>query len=257
MRYVKILVALLAAGALLLLAGCGNTPSQESASSALSSPSLWYMSQYPAGTKVAISQILYFSSGKVTAYNTSQNFTYSQVIGKSQQAILTDALSMDKSQFEKSVQSDVSYFDQVISSQKSIIQEANVAMGASSAQGNAAARESQISNAQAAIEAAQKSIANVQAAAFQAPSPVPYTLSGSTLSFSAPEASGGQAASSCTQSISCSAVLSSPYKDQQFSFSLSPAPVVQAEGKSFSGFRVGVGSSATYLQTEADKQFEL
>lgn len=257
MRYVKILTALLAAALLALLAGCGNTPSQESASSALSSPSLWYVSKYPAGTKVQITQILYFSSGSVTTYNASPGFTYSQILGKSRQQILSEALSMDKSQFEKSVLSDVASFEQIISTQKSIEAGAETAAGASQAQGNAQARAGQVSSARAAIAAAQKSIENVKAAAYRAPSPVPYTLSGSTLSFTAPEASGGDLASSCQQSLSCSTVLSSPYKDQTFSFALSSAPVIEAGGKAFSGFRVGVGADASYIQTESGDQFEL
>ena len=239
------------------MAGCGNTPAQESASSALSSPSLWYVSKYPAGTKVKITQILYFSSGRVTPYNASPGFTYSQILGKSRQAILSEALSMDKSQFEKSVKSDVASFEQIISTQKSIEEGASVAAGASSAEGNEQARAGQISSAQAAIAAAQKSIENVEAASYKAPSPVPYTLSGSTLSFTAPEASGGELASSCQQSLSCSSVLPSPYKEQTFSYSLSPAPVIEAGGKPFSGFRVGVGADASYIQTESGDQFEL
>ncbi|MBQ1298977.1 MAG: hypothetical protein IIY27_00725 [Aeriscardovia sp.] len=257
MRYIKYLSALLLGPLLILpfLAGCGNTPSQESASQAFSSPSVWFVSNYPAGSKVQISQILYFSSGNVTAYNATPGFTYAQIFGKSSQAILQDALSMDKAQFEKSVESDVASLNQIISTQKAIETGAQTAMASSSAQGNAAARQSQIRNAQSAIEAAQKSIENVQNAAFEAPSPVPYTLSGSTLSFSAPEASGGETAACSQQQLSCSAVLSSPYKTEDFSFDLTPSFVVRAGNKPFSGFRVGTGSSATYLQTQSNNRF--
>ena len=257
MRYMKYLAAFLALPLLVLpfLAGCGNTPSQESASEAFSSPSLWYVSAYPAGSKVKISKILYFSSGSVTLYNAAPGFSYAQIFGKGRAEILKEALDMDKEQFEKSVKSDVESFDQIISTQKSIEAGAQTAMASSSAAGNAAARQTQIQNAQSAIEAAQKSIENVQNAAFKAPSPVPYTLSGSTLSFSAPEAMGGELASSCSQQLSCSAVLKSPYKNEDFSFDLTPAFVVKAGGEPFSGFRIGAGSSATYLQTRSNSRF--
>lgn len=259
MRYMKYLSALLLGPLLILpfLAGCGNTPSQESASQAFSSPSVWFVSTYPAGSKVPISQILYFSSGSVTAYNTTSGFTYAQIFGKSKEEILKDALNMDKAQFEQSVKSDVASFNQIISTQKAIESGARTAMASSSAQGNSAARQSQIQNARNAIEAAQRSIENVQNAAFKAPSPVPYTLSGSTLSFSAPEASGGQTASCSQQQLSCSAVLESPYKTENFSFELSPSFVVKAGNEPFSGFRVGTGSSATYLQTQSNNRYSL
>ena len=77
MRYMKYLSALLLGPLLILpfMAGCGNTPSQESASQAFSSPSVWFVSTYPAGSKVPITQILYITSGDVTIYNTTSGFT--------------------------------------------------------------------------------------------------------------------------------------------------------------------------------------
>lgn len=239
------------------MAGCGNTPSHESASEAFTSPSLWYVSAYPAGSKVRISQILYFSSGKVTIYNTTSDFTYSRILGEGKEKILGEALSMDKAQFEKKVKSDVASLNQIISTQKSIETGARVAMESSSAPGNAAARQDQIKNAQSAIESAEKSIQNVQNAVFKDPHPVPYSLSGDLLSFSAPEVSGGETAFCSQQQLSCSAVLNSPYKTKTFSFHLTPSLVVQVGNKPFSGFRVGIGSSATYLQTQSDNLFTL
>lgn len=257
MRYIKYLTAFLIGPILFLpfLAGCGNTPSQESASEAFSSPSLWYVSSYPAGSKVSISQILYFSSGNVTAYNTTSGFTYEQTFGKSEKEILQEALSMDKDQFEKSVKSDIASFNQIISTQKAIETGAMTAMASSSAPGNAAARQSQIQNAKSAIAAAQESIKNVRNASFNPPLPVPYSLSGSLLSFSAPEASGGETASCSQQQLSCSGVLNSPYKTETFSFNLTPSLVIKVENKPFSGFRIGAGSGAKYLQTQSDNRF--